>query len=246
MTPRVLGPVPVTGVRVGRTSLGAGTVLLDDDTIIVTVRSPADDHPVRVGVDSVDSIAVAGNELLFALRDGTRITIESPAASQFATDVLTRCRALPELTHALRTFGSRRGTRSRRDSAAAEQRRFLAPLLEARKLAGASDAPTATIAAFDGGALSQAFSTALREFAAERYAEPGPARRALEAELDEIAEPLMTAITALVDAGNGARSAVDDLTLWRGWASQLRSTFEIADRVWISLDVALDAAPLTR
>jgi hypothetical protein len=246
MTTRVLGPVPATAVRVGRTNLGAGTVRLDDDTITVAVRSTADERPVRLSVDSIDSVAVAGNELVLSLRNGGRVTIESPGAAQFAKDVLARCRSLPELTRALRTFGSRRGSRSRRDSAPAEQRRFLAPLLEARRLAGAADAPAATIAAFDGGALSQAFSTTLREFAAERYADPGPARRALEAELDEIAEPLMTAITVLVEAGNGARTAVDDLTLWRAWAGQLRSTFEIADRVWILLDVALDATPLTR
>jgi len=246
MTTRVLGPVSATGVRVGRTNLGAGTVRLDDDTITVTVRSATEDHPIRLSVDSVDSVGVAGNELVLALRDGTRVSIDSPNAGQFAMDVLSRCRAIPELTRALRTFGSRRGSRSQRDSSAAEQQRFFAPLLEARKLAGAADAPTATIAAFDGGALSQAFSAALHEFASERYAQPGPARRALEAELDELAEPLMTAITALVEAGNGARSAVDDLVLWRAWATQLRSTFEIADRVWLTLDVALDATPLTQ
>jgi hypothetical protein len=246
MTTRVLGPVPVTAVRVGRTSLGAGTVRLDEDTITVTVRTAAEEHPVRISVDSINSIAMKGNELALSLRDGTHVTIESPSAGQFAKDVLIRCRAIPELTRALRTFGSRRGSRSRRESSAVEQRRFFAPLLEARKLASAADAPTSTIAAFDGAALSQAFSTALREFAAERYAQPGPGRRALEAELDEIAEPLMTAITALVDAGNGARSAVDDLGLWRAWASQLRSMFEIADRVWLALDAALDATPLTQ
>jgi len=227
-------------------ALAARTSALDDDTITVAVRSTADEQSVRIGVDSVDSVGVAGNELYLALRDGTRVVIESPGAVQFAKDVLARCRAIPELTRALRTFGSRRGSRSRRESAPAEQRRFFAPLLEARKLAGASDAPISTIAAFDGGALSQAFSTALHEFAAERYAQAGPARRALEAELDEIAEPLMTAITTLVEAGNDARSAVDDLVLWRAWASQLRSTFEIADRVWMTLDVALDASPLTQ
>src|SRR5262249_22639503 len=139
MTTRVLGPVPVTGVRVGRTSLGAGTVRLDDDTITVTVRSAADDHPVRIGVDSLDAVTVEGNELVLALRDGTRVMIESPAAVQFSNDVLARCHALPELTRALRTFGSRRGTRSRRESAPAEQRRFFAPLLEARKAASAAD-----------------------------------------------------------------------------------------------------------
>jgi len=242
MTDRSLTPVSVTAVRIGRTNLGAGSVVLDDDTISVLVRSTADDHPVRMGFDSVDAVAVVGDELVLALRDGTRVTFVSAGATQFAAAVLTRCRALPELTRALRTFGSRRGTRSRRDSSAAEQRRFFAPLLDARRLAGAASVPAGVIGAFDGVELSAALTTALRGFATERHPEEGPARRALEAELDEIAEPLMLAIAALADAGSGARAAVDDLTLWRAWAGQLRATFEVADRVWMSLDVALDAA----
>ncbi|MGH7620319.1 MAG: hypothetical protein ACREPM_24145, partial [Gemmatimonadaceae bacterium] len=126
----------------------------------------------------------------------------------------------------------------------ADQHRFFAPLLDARRLAGAAATPVAAIAAFDGGALSQAFIAALREFVADRHAEEGPAQRALEAELDDITEPLMLAIQALATCGNEARSSVDDLKLWRTWATQLRSTFEVADRVWLSLDAALDAVPL--
>ena len=38
-------------------------------------------------------------------------------------------------------------------------------------------------------------------------------------------------------------SSDDDLRLWRAWAGQLSATFEIADRVWLSLDVALDSSP---
>ena len=34
---------------------------------------------------------------------------------------------------------------------------------------------------------------------------------------------------------------VDDLTRWRAWAAQLTSTFETADRVWLSIDQTLDA-----
>lgn len=236
--------VSVTAVRIGRTNLGEANVVLDDEAISVIVRSTVDDHPVRVSFDSVESVVLAGHEVTLSLRDGSRVTLVSPGATKLATDVLTRCRALPELTRALRTLGSRRSMRGRRASAHAEQRQFFAPLLDARRLAASASTPAAAIAAFDQNALSQAFVLALGAFVAERQAEQGPARRALEAELEEIAEPLMAAIQALAEAGLGARAAVDDLKLWRVWAGHLRSTFEVADRVWLSLDVALDAAPL--
>ena len=67
-------------------------------------------------------------------------------------------------------------------------------------------------------------------------------RRALEAELSDLAEPLMDALQALGDAGVSAGASLDDLRLWRMWAMQLRTAFEVADRVWPQLDVALDIA----
>lgn len=244
MTDRSLTPLSVTAIRIGRTNLGEGSVVLDDDAFNLVVRASADDHAVRVQLDAVESVVAGSQEVQIGLRDGTRVTLVSAGAPRIASDILARCHILPELTSALRTLGSRRSMRGRRATAPAEQRRFFAPLLDARRLAGAGNAPAATIAAFDCGALCQAIAAALGEFVSERHAEEGPARRALEAELEEIAEPLMLAIQALADSGLSARDAVDDLKLWRGWAGQLRSTFEVADRVWIALDAALDAVPL--
>src|SRR5262249_4817163 len=181
MTDRTLTPVAVTAVRVGRKNLGGGRVVLDEDSINVLVRSATEEHPVRIGFESVDSAAVNGEEVVLALRDGSRLTFVSTGAAYFASAVLTRCRALPELTRTLRAFGSRRHGRSRRDSSPDDQRRFFAPLLEARRFARNAAVPADVITAFDGIALSQALTTSLREFAAERHAEQGPARRALEA-----------------------------------------------------------------
>jgi hypothetical protein len=244
MTDRSLSPISATAVRIGRTNLGGGNIVLEDDGISVLFRSTGDE-PVRITVESIESVAVLGNELTLTLNDGAKVAFSATgSASQFANAILTRCRALPELTRTLRTFGSRRGTRSTRESSAADQRRFFAPLLEARRVAGGTRVPAAAIAAFDAPTLRQTLIRVLRQFAAERQSEEGPVRRALEAELDEIIEPLMAAIAALGDAAEDARVAVDDLRMWREWAGQVRATFEAADRVWISLDAALDAAPL--
>ena len=59
----------------------------------------------------------------------------------------------------------------------------------------------------------------------------------------DLSEPLRLALDALRGAASEATSAADDLRLWRIWAMQLRDTFEAADRVWLTLDVALDATP---
>jgi hypothetical protein len=242
MTDRSLTPVAVTAVRVGRKNLGGGRVVLDEDSINVLVRSATEEPPVRVGFESVDSVAVDGEELVLALRDGSRIVFASSGAAYFASAVLTRCRALPELTRTLRAFGSRRHGKSRRDSSPAEQQRFFAPLLEARRVARTAAVPADVIAAFDGVALSKSVHSTLREFAGERHSEQGPSRRALEAELEEIAEPLVAAMTSLAQAATDAKSSIDDLRLWRVWTAQVRTMFEVADRVWASLDAALDAS----
>src|SRR6185436_14529558 len=145
---------------------------------------------------------------------------------------------------ALRAFGSRRGHRSTRATATSDQQRFFAPLLAARRNAGVAIEPTVVVEAFSAASLAEALGTALRELALERHGENGPARRALEAELEELVEPLFAALKVLGDAGVRAAESPDDLRLWRSWAGQLRLTFEAADRAWMALDAALDVVPL--
>jgi hypothetical protein len=150
---------------------------------------------------------------------------------------------LPELTRTLRAFGSRRGQRGPRTTAARDQQRFFAPLIDARKAALAATAPGATILAFDAQRLTTAITDALHGLVGERFAEPGPEQRALEAELLDLSEPLADALTALGEAAASAAADIDDLRRWRAWAAQLRATFEIADRVWMTLDASLDHLP---
>lgn len=240
------GAVSVTATRIGRTDLGQGSAMVDDDALTVVVRGATHERPIRIPLSYVDGAALSQgvDELTLSLRDGTRITLVSPSSTELRNELFAHCRALPELTRALRTFGSRRGNRTSRDSAASDQQRFFAPLLQARRAAGAALTPGETIGAFDAAALSRACEGVLQAFVTERYAAKGPARRALEAELGDLAEPLLGALQALGESAVGASAAVDDLRLWRAWAGQLRSTFEVADRVWMTLDVALDSAPL--
>ena len=237
------GPVQLSAVRIGRTDLGAGTATIDDEALSVATESSRDDAPLRVRLGSIDAVSLSGNELTLSLRDGTYITVVSEHASGLRDNLLAHCRTLPELTHALRAFGSRRGRRGFRDSAPTDQQRFFAPFLEARRKAGGAGQPVAVISAFDAASLIAALEATLDVFAAERHGDYGPARRALHAELMDLSEPLRLALDALQGAASEATSAADDLRLWRICAMQLRDTFEAADRVWLTLDVALDATP---
>lgn len=244
MADRVRAPITVRATRVGRTDLGDGSVLIDDEAIVITVHATAD-RPLRMALAVLDVVSVASDDVALTLRDGTQIVLTTAAATQMGEELMLRCRTLPELTRALRAFGSRRGHRGTRTLAAADQQRFFAPLLEARRRASAAGPPLSVIAAFAGGQLAAELVAALEAFAAERYATPGPERRALHAELTDIAEPLILALRSLEEAAAGASESIEDLRLWRAWSNQLRATFETADRVWLLLDIALDSAPFS-
>ena len=233
-------PFTLTSTRIGRTDLGPGTAMLDDDAILLVLRSAADGRSVRVPLSAIDGIAVDNGALTLSLRDGGYLSLVTDTPSELRDALGTHCRAIPELTRALRALGSRRGLRSGRPAAADEQRQFFAPLLNARREALASTA-TLAMSAFDPEPLERAIWCALQSFAAVRYGDNVSARRALEAELIDLAEPLRDVFEDLRASAAQVRIAPDDLRLWRIWRARVRATFETADRVWMSLDAALDA-----
>jgi hypothetical protein len=244
MADRARSPIAVTATRIGRTDLGDGSVLIDDDAVIIALNATAD-RRLRMVLTTVDAVAVSGDDVSIILHDGTHVVVTTAAPAQMAEELMLRCRTLPELTRALRAFGSRRGHRSMRAQAAAEQARFFAPLLEARRRASAAGPPLSVVASFAAGQLAAELVEALEAFAGERYATPGPERRALHAELTDIAEPLILSLKSLDEAAAVASASIQDLRLWRAWSDQLRATFETADRVWLLLDIALDGAPFS-
>lgn len=242
MVDRSLVPIEVARTRIGRTDLGPSTAVVEDDALLVVVRSTADERPIRIPLVVIDAAPVDGDDVTVIVRDGTRITLGSPSASQLAREIVDRCHVLPELTRTLRAFGSRRGRRSAGDREASEQRRFFEPLITARRTAMQGRDPIAAVAAFDVAALVTALDATLDAFAADRHGDDAPARRALEAELMDVSEPLHQALDVLRSAAEAACATPDDLRPWRAWASQLRATFEAADRVWLALDEVLDTA----
>lgn len=248
MIERTRRPVAVSTLRVGRTDVGAGTAVLDDDLLTIAIGgagapgASGAERTLRVRLAQIDAASLAGDDLSLALHDGTRITLVSPGAGELLDQIVGRCRALPELTRTLRAFGSRRGQHGMRDGGADEQARFFAALMESRRSASEDGAPAQVIEAFDADTLGRALTATLHHFAVVRHGENGPARRALEAELVDLSEPLSLALQSLGAAAADALQSVDDLRRWRIWSMQLRATFETADRVWVALDAVLDSA----
>ena len=149
---------------------------------------------------------------------------------------------LPELMLSLRSFGSRRGVPNEAGSLDAEQEHFFAPLLDGRRTAAQAMSRAQAVAAFDSRRLTALFDDAVREFAAARFATQAPARRALEAELFEILEPLRDALTVLASLAEripfGQNSVAAD-EQWTLWLAQLRVVFRVADTSWPALRDAL-------
>jgi hypothetical protein len=243
MIDRARGPVSVTATRVGRKNFGAATAAIDDEALTIVPQAADEEAQLRVRLANIDGVSSSAGELIIALRDGTRLALSCDAHLELHDDLLVRCRALPELTRTLRGFGSRRGSRGVRDSAHRDQQRFFAPLLDARRKAWGTREPAATIAAFDAVSLAAGFDAILVSFATERHGDNAPARRALMAELIDLSELFREALDALKESAGEATAATDNLKLWRAWAMRLRATFETADRVWLTLDAALDASP---
>jgi hypothetical protein len=242
MAERAHAGIPITSLRVGRTDVGSAIASIEDDALTIFVRVDGDDRALRLRFSTIDVVHVTGADVDIVVRDGRHVLFAAPP--EFRDELFTRTRAIPELTRTLRAFGSsraRRGAPGARTTDAVEQQRFFAPFLDARRVAGATTGDAA-IAAFSAATLAAALNETLRQFASDRQPEPGPARRALEAELLDASEPLFDALTALRETADAAIAAADDLRVWRAWSAQLRATFETADRVWMSLDAALESA----
>jgi hypothetical protein len=153
---------------------------------------------------------------------------------------------LPELMLSLRSIGSRRSWPNDAIAMEEEQQRYFAPLLDARRTAAKALTRSQVIVAFDGRRITALIDATIRAFAADRFTARAAARRAFEAELFEVVEPLRDALQslrALADA-SGAEESAESASRWLLWLAQLRVVFRVADSSWPALSQALSAAPI--
>jgi len=153
---------------------------------------------------------------------------------------------LPELMLSLRSFGSRRRSPNDDGTLDDEQERFFGPLLDSRRTAAKAVTRAQVVASFDARRLTALIDATMRAFAAERYTTRAPARRAFEAELFEIVEPLRDALQSLrvlAEKPSAAEDWTERYAHWSSWLSQLRVVFRVADSGWPALADALASLP---
>ena len=146
----------------------------------------------------------------------------------------------------LRSIGSRRSQPTALPEMAAEQERYFAPLLDARRAAAKAVTRAQVIAAFEGRRLTALIDASVRAFATERFGTRAPARRAFEAELFEIVDPLrdeMQSLREIAEKPPSAEGSPEQAAHWSDWLEQLRVVFRVADRCWPTIAAALASAP---
>lgn len=123
---------------------------------------------------------------------------------------------LPELARSLRGLGSSRG------GDGAIEALVFGPLLDARRAAERALTADEAMRAFDAVRLGATLQDAVRSLAASRMPGRDDRRRALEAELEELVAPLVTALDVLAETGEGD---------WPEWVNAVQRVFTAADRV---------------
>ena len=192
--------------------------------------------PWHLDFEGLDGVTYRGDVLTLYLHGGDLLELRSTNSLQeFATQLSTTLHAMPEVTRGLRSLGSLRG------SPGAAHDRWFAPLMSARRaVVGVSD-PHQQLEAFDATRLRTEVARAIEEIAAVNAPEGGAHRRALEAALEEEAEPLLAAIAQLGTLAERVRASSVDARLleWRQWMNQLRTVFAVADERWAHCAVVL-------
>ncbi|GLC28428.1 M14 family metallopeptidase [Roseisolibacter agri] len=237
-------PVRVRGLLRGAEWDERGRARLEGDQLEVALP---EGRPMLLAlrIGQLDGLRVDDREIacFVAGGDALELTPEADGADAFralGATLRARAYALPEVTRALRAYGSRRG------SPGSDHDRFFAalvdPLRAARdEVARGGAEPWRAAAHADGDAMAAALHAALSTLAAERFPQLPPERRALEAELHDLVEPVAAALRELADRAAALRDAADDVRLlrWREWSAALGEAFARADRAWIEALPAL-------
>ena len=238
--PEVTSPVTVWGLRRGTEFGGVGAIELHDDAVVLDAHARApgvQDGRVELSLAELDGVRFASAEvgsaglLTLFVQGGDVFEVSGPARlAGVARGIALRACILPEATLRLHALGSQRGRPG------SDHDRFFAPLLRARRRAELASSPEQQIGAFDAAELAGIYRRVMAELAAERFPDEPPDRRALEAELLDLAEGLLASLDALGAAAEGARRGPEDTRFvrWREWATAVGGAFEHADRFWLA------------
>lgn len=186
---------------------------------------------VRLGDGAASLYLPGGDDAMELVAEGA----VGRQLAQAAAELTRRACTLPELTRGLRGLGSQRARPG------SDHDRFFGALLDARRRAELLARPVDQLRAFDPATIRGAAESALADFAAARFPESAPDRRALDAELGEIAAPLWGSLARLEHAREAARATPDDARFvrWREWAAAVAAVYAAADATWVAALPAL-------
>lgn len=249
---RAVLDVAAWGIERGAEFGGPASLGLDDAGVTIALGAAAGGRRHRFPYSTIDGVRVEpAPGIAGAAGEGERVLLTiflgpgdlaevtgPPALRAAARAVESAACALAEQTLALRALGS---PRAKPDS---EHDRFFGPLLAARRAAEGAGCAVDRVTAFDAPALRRALDGTLGAFASERFPDAPPDRRALEAELRELAEPLEGALERLGAAADAVRASGDDVRFarWREWAAAVGDVFAAADTLWLAALPALGEA----
>ncbi len=228
-------PVLVHGSVAGRQIDGEGLFRATADGFELRMAGAAFTAPCA----ALDGIVVHASEVVLVLAGGDELRLEgSGRVVATARELMQRSCTIPELTRALRALGAR-------NVLGPEQEALFGPLLAARRRAERATELRTRLAAFDAAALRDAWEHALRDAATRRFPHDAPDRRALAAELADVALPYVAALDRLERSATAVRGAPEEsrLRLWREWTSAVAELFVSADRLWLSWAPILAAEP---
>jgi hypothetical protein len=205
---------------------GPGHANLTADVVMLSVGASR----LAVPIENLDGAHVSPAHLTLFHRSGDVIEIKGPDAERLGREIIAHACDVPELTVPLRALGSARARPG------IDHDRFFGPFLAARRAAARAQDPENRLDAVDCRALAESVGVTVRELAAERYPKQPSERRAMEAELADLAQPVVASLDTLAAAAETARSSPDDTRFirWREWAGAYRDVFRAADQCWLA------------
>jgi hypothetical protein len=205
---------------------GTGSATLTADVVMISAGTSR----LAIPIEQLDGAHIEPAHLTLFHHLGDVIEIGSADAVRLGREIVAHACEVPELTVPLRALGS---TRAR---PGADHDRFFGPFLAARRAAARASDPEGRLAAVDAKAIATSVGTTVRELAAERYPKQPAERRAMEAELADLAEPVVASLETLAAAADAARAGPDDVKFvrWRAWANAYREVFRAADQCWLA------------
>ena len=205
-------------------------VELDGRTVRVTFDS-LQPQVVEVTADALDGAVFDAGALSLHLHTGKKLVLYDSAHLEGLRHRIEAAMCdFPAQMLSLRNFGSERS------APGSDHDRWFEALLTARRVAEETRTVETQRRAFDAGRLGRHAQITREAYAAARF-DGAADRRALEAELEEIAVPYGTALFQLEDAALQLRQSVEmtQFAAWRVWQAAVQGAFRAADEVWADM-----------